>query len=348
MLVLLGPLQRPTVGTGAGRRTSATVPTDGAVFMTLSSPRFSHEPVMLSEVLDVFASVDHGVLVDATVGGGGHAKALLEAHHGIRLIGLDRDPAAIAAAASNLEAHQDRVELRHARFDSLGVELDTAGVTTIAGVLFDLGVSSHQLDVPERGFSFRAEGPLDMRMDPTSGQSAADYINTVSERDLATVLADYGDERHSRRIAAAIVKVRPIASTAQLAETIVEAMPAASRRAPGHPARRSFQAIRIAVNEELAVLEPSLGEAITRLAPGGRGAVLSYHSGEDRIVKKALRVAAGLGKTYRRGLPAIPGEEPQIELLHRGGYTPSAAELDRNPRSSAARLRSFERIGAAA
>lgn len=308
---------------------------------------FSHEPVMLAEILEVFGPVIDGVIVDATLGGGGHARAILDEHESVRLVGLDQDRDALAAAARTLESHRTRVDLCHTRFDDMDQALDELGIGEIAGILFDLGVSSHQLDVGERGFSFRNNGPLDMRMDQTSGQTAAELVNQADERELSTILRTYGDERHARRIAAAIVAQRPHTTTASFAEVVLEAMPAVSRRSPGHPARRTFQALRIAVNLELEVLAPALEAAIERLGPGGRGAVLSYHSGEDRIVKRTLRASAGLGPNATPVALAPQGPLGSITLLHRGGRTPSEAELERNPRSSPARLRSFERAATA-
>ncbi len=317
---------------------------DVRVCLVTETPPFSHQPVMLAEILEVFAPIDDGVVIDATVGGGGHAGALLDAHQAIGLVGLDQDPAALAAAEAQLARHRDRVTLRRARFDAFAGELDALGITTIAGVLFDLGVSSHQLDTGERGFSFRLDGPLDMRMDPAISPSAAELVNGLDESALARLLSDYGDERHARRIARAIIDSRPIDTTGRLAEVVAASMPAASRRSPGHPARRTFQALRIAVNRELDVLAPALDQAIDRLRPGGRGAVLSYHSGEDRIVKRALRSAAGLDRSTPRGLPEpLDAEPPAIRLLHRSGRTPTEAEIAANPRAKAARLRSFER-----
>ncbi len=305
---------------------------------------FEHEPVMLAEILAVFEPVAEGVVVDVTVGGAGHADALLDAHAGIRLVGLDRDERALVAASSRLARHGERVALCHTRFDGMNEALDDLGIGEISGVLFDLGVSSHQLDVGERGFSFRHDGPLDMRMDTSSGPTAAVLVNEASEDEISRVLSSYGDERHARRIARAIVAKRPHETTGALAAVVAEAMPAKSRRSPGHPARRTFQALRIAVNDELDVLEPALLVAIERLATGGRGAVLSYHSGEDRIVKAVLRHAAGLDVA---SVPAsLPAPEPEVEiaLLHRRGRTASEDELERNPRASSARLRSFERL----
>jgi 16S rRNA (cytosine1402-N4)-methyltransferase len=305
---------------------------------------FSHEPVMLAEILDVFEPVVDGVIVDATLGGAGHASAILDAHASVRLVGLDQDRDALAAAARRLEPHEARVDLCHTRFDGIAQALDDLGIGEITGILFDLGVSSHQLDVGERGFSFRNDGPLDMRMDQSRGQTAAELVNEADGGDLAFILRTYGDERHARRLAAAIVAQRPHTTTARLAEVVMEAMPAASRRSPGHPARRTFQALRIAVNLELDVLAPALEAAIERLAPGGRGAVLSYHSGEDRIVKRTLRAAAGLGANATPAALVTEGPVGDIALLHRPGRTPSDAELEQNPRSSPARLRSFERL----
>ena len=307
------------------------------------SDTFSHEPVMLQEVLEVFAPIEDGVVVDATVGGGGHAAALLDAHDSIRLVGLDQDHEALSAAAIALTRHRDRVQLRHARFDRLGDELDALNIDDIAGVLFDLGVSSYQLDAAPRGFSFRQDGPLDMRMDLSRGRSAADVVNGASDAELTDILRRFGDERHARRIASAIISHRPISTTAELARVVLDAMPAASRRSPGHPARRTFQALRIAVNEELDVLEPALDAAIERLRVGGRGAVLSYHSGEDRIVKRRLRRAAGLDRPTHHRLPVADEEEPAITLMPRRGVTATPAEVSRYPRASSARLRAFER-----
>ena len=304
---------------------------------------FSHIPVMVDEVLEIFEPVTGGVVVDATVGGGGHAGALLDAHDAIVLVGFDQDPAALAAAEEHLRRHRSRITLLRSRFDRLGAELDALGITEIAGVLFDLGVSSHQLDVAGRGFSFRNDGPLDMRMDPDSDTNAADLVNALDETELARILSDLGDERHARRIARAIIANRPVHTTGRLAEIVAEAMPAASRRSPGHPARRTFQALRIAVNAELDVLGSAIDQSIDRLGPGGRGVVLSYHSGEDRIVKRRLRTAAGLDRIVPKGLPEPTDSAPAIRLLRRSGRTPSQVELDRNPRAKAARLRSFER-----
>ena len=211
-------------------------------------------------------------------------------------------------------------------------------------MLFDLGVSSPQLDQAERGFSYRHDAPLDMRMDRSSGLTAADVVNTYDVADLAAVLREYGDERFATRIARAIVAARPVTTTGQLADLVRDAIPAPARRRGGHPAKRTFQAVRIEVNRELDILPSSLDQGIDLLAPGGRIAVLSYHSGEDRIVKDRLRQAETGGCTCPPGLPCVCGAEPTVRLLKRGGWTPSPAELSENPRSESARLRAAERL----
>ena len=310
--------------------------------------RFEHEPVMVDEVVEVLEAVPPGVLVDATVGGGGHSAALLDAHDGITLIGLDQDEDALAAAGTALAGHRDRVELRRARFDELKSVVTGLGHREVTGVLFDLGVSSPQLDRAERGFSYQHDGPLDMRMDRDRGVTAADVVNGYPERELVRVLERHGDERHAARIARAIVAARPVRSTAELAEIIRDAIPAPARRRGGHPARRSFQAIRIEVNQELEVLDGALGQAIDILAPGGRCAVLSYHSGEDRIVKRCFRDAAGEAPPPRPGLPPPPGTQALVRLLWRGTRVPTPAEVERNRRAESARLRAVERLPEAA
>lgn len=308
---------------------------------------FQHEPVMLAEVLAVFEPLTEGVVVDATVGGGGHSRALLEAHAGMSIVGLDQDPAALDAAGERLAPFGDRVVLLRARFDQMTEHLAAIGVDAIAGFLFDLGVSSPQLDRAERGFSYRSEGPLDMRMDPSASRDAATLVNTASETELARILRDYGDERFAGRVAGAIVRSRPIASTTDLAEIVRDAIPAAARRRGGHPAKRTFQALRIAVNRELEILPDALDDAIALLVPGGRGAVLAYHSGEDRIVKDRFRFAENGGCTCPPRLPCACGAPRLVRLLTRGARTPSAIEIERNPRAESARLRSVEKLATA-
>jgi 16S rRNA (cytosine1402-N4)-methyltransferase len=305
---------------------------------------FVHRAVMVDLVVELFAPVPPGVVVDATVGGGGHAEALLDAHHHLSLVGLDQDPAAIDAATERLQRFGDRATVRHSRFDELRVVLGELGHDAASGALFDLGVSSPQLDRAERGFSYRAPGPLDMRMDPGRPVSAADLVNGAPESELARLLHAYGDERYARRISTAIVAARPITSTGQLADVVRDAVPAPARRRGGHPARRTFQAIRIAVNDELAILPASLDDAIDLLVPGGRCVALAYHSGEDRIVKDRFRLAASGGWTGPSHLPTPPDVHPNVRLLRRAAWRPTADEIAANPRAEAARLRAVEKL----
>ena len=310
-------------------------------------PEYRHQPVMCGEVVETLRAVPDGVMVDATVGGGGHALALLDAHPGLDLVGVDRDLTALDAARRKLARHRGRVTLSHARFDDLEEVLDGLGRGSVSGCLFDLGVSSPQLDRPDRGFSYRHEGPLDMRMDPTAGPTAADVVNTADEPALAAMLARNADEPHARRIARAIVARRPFSTTTELAAAVAAAVPARARRR-GHPARRAFQAIRIEVNGELDMLDAALTRALGRLAPSGRCAVLSYHSGEDRIVKGRFRREAGEAPPPRPDLPPPPGARAAVRLLWRGARTPGPAEAAANPRAASARLRAVERIPQAA
>jgi 16S rRNA (cytosine1402-N4)-methyltransferase len=305
---------------------------------------FAHEPVMVEEVVALFAPVPDGPVVDATVGGAGHAAAILEAHPGLSVIGLDRDPDAIDAATERLAPFGERARLHHARFDALAevVAADNAG--PVSGVLFDLGVSSPQLDRGERGFAFRHDGPLDMRMDPTTGRSAADLVNDASLDELARILREGGETRWALRIARAIVNARPITTTGELADIVRTAIPAAARRKGGHPATRTFQALRIAVNDELAILPGAIDDAIASLAPHGRCVVLAYHSGEDRIVKQRFNEAATGGCTCPPGLPCVCGAQPKVTLVFRGAHKPSAEELARNHRAESARLRACEAV----
>jgi 16S rRNA (cytosine1402-N4)-methyltransferase len=305
---------------------------------------FVHRPVLVDLVVELFAPVPPGVVVDATVGGGGHAEALLDAHPHLSVVGLDQDPEAIDAATERLERFGERATVRHSRFDELRAVLGELGHRSTSGALFDLGVSSPQFDRPERGFSYRAPGPLDMRMDPGRPVSAADLVNGAPESELARLLHAYGDERYARRISAAIVAARPITSTEQLAEVVRDAVPAPARRRGGHPARRTFQAIRIAVNDELAILPASLDDAIDLLVPGGRCVALAYHSGEDRIVKDRFRLAAAGGWTGPSHLPTPPDVRPAVRLLRRGAWRPGADEVAANPRAEAARLRAVEKL----
>ncbi len=299
-----------------------------------------HVPVMGSEVVDVLRPVPVGVIVDATLGAGGHAAALLEAVPEHSLLGLDRDDAALAVAGERLAPFGDRVTLRQANFDRLDEVVDRP----VSGVLFDLGVSSMQLDQPERGFSYRGDGPLDMRADRRQTTTAADVVNGYDEASLARVIARHGEERFARRIARAIVAARPLSTTGELAEVVREAIPAAARRRGGHPAKRTFQAIRIEVNGELVHLGASIDAALDLLVPGGRCVVLAYHSGEDRIVKDRFNEAVTGGCTCPPGLPCACGAVPRGRLVWRGARRPGPAELAANPRSESARLRAIEKL----
>ena len=307
-----------------------------------SSSNYSHQPVMLSEVLSFLGSIPSGYFLDATIGGAGHSKALLELREDIHLVGIDQDKEAHAAASDALADMNGRFNLVHSRFDRINDVLDELGIDKISGALFDLGVSSYQLDTPSRGFSFRKDGPLDMRMNKDAGLKAEDLINNSTHSELAQILKTYGDEKHSRRIAKAIIEARPLFTTSQLAEVVIAAMPPSSRKFPGHPARRTFQAIRIAVNDEIGILQTAIMQTIDRLETKGRCVIISYHSGEDRVVKRALRTAAGLKNTVPKHLPK-PAGNPAIKLLARSGQTPSEDELIKNSRSTSARLRWFEK-----
>jgi 16S rRNA (cytosine1402-N4)-methyltransferase len=313
-------------------------------------------------VVELLSVVPAGLVVDGTVGGGGHAAALLDAAPQIRLLGLDRDPDAVDAARDALARFGDRAVVQHRRFDELAEAVRshrevlssdrshdrphaTGDDTEVMGVLFDLGVSSPQLDRAERGFSFRQDGPLDMRMDPTSPRTAADVVNETSAEELAQVLRRYGDERYARRIAEAVVEQRPITTTRQLADVVAGAIPAPARRkSTGHPARRSFQAIRIEVNQELEVLADALDQAIAVLQPGGRCVAMSYHSGEDRLVKERFRRAVTGGCVCPPGLPCVCGAVPEARFVVRGAQKASADEIAANPRAESVRLRAIEAV----
>ena len=306
---------------------------------------FEHIPVLRDEVVSLFASAPPGVVVDGTVGGGGHAAALLEAYESLRVVGLDRDPVALEAARQHLAVFGDRVLLVAAAFSSLESVLDRLDSGALAGVLLDLGVSSPQLDWSERGFSFRQDGPLDMRMDPTTGPTAGDLVNTLSVEDLTSLFRENGEGRLSGRIARAVVQARPLSSTRQLAEVVASAVPAPARR-KGHPARRVFQALRIEVNDELGQLAAVLPVALDRLAVGGVCAVISYHSGEDRLTKQVFADAASGGCTCPPGLPCVCGAVVRHQLVFRGARKASADEVASNPRAESARLRAIVRTEA--
>lgn len=305
---------------------------------------FEHRPVMLAEIMQIFAPVPPGWVLDATLGGAGHATALLEAHSHLRVLGLDRDGDALAVAAARLSVFGDRAATAHQRFDHLDDAMEALSIDHLSGALFDLGVSSPQLDRAERGFSYRNDAPLDMRMDQRETWSASDVVNGYDEVTLAQVLRRHGDERFATRIARAIVAARPIESTARLAEVVVGAIPAAARRTGGHPAKRTFQAVRIEVNRELDVLPTALDSAIERTEVGGRIVVLSYHSGEDRIVKERMRQAATGGCTCPPELPCVCDAVQTVRVVRGLPRTPSAEEQASNPRARSARLRVVERI----
>ncbi len=303
---------------------------------------FHHVPVLLEAVLEALRPAPGATLIDATVGGGGHALALLRAAQpGGRLLGIDADPAALAAAHARLSAADlppGSFVLHHGRFADLQAIAAAHGFAEVDAVLFDLGVSSHQLDTPERGFSFAAEGPLDMRLDPTGGPSAADLVNRLDERELAELIFRYGEERASRRIARLIVERRrqaPITTTADLAALVRRAVGRGGRERI-HPATRTFQALRIAVNRELEQLEAALPQAVELLRPGGRLAVISFHSLEDRIVKQFFRAESGYGGS-------AAARPPRLTIITRKPIEADAAEIAANPRARSARLRVAER-----
>jgi 16S rRNA (cytosine1402-N4)-methyltransferase len=308
-----------------------------------------HVPVLLDRVLALLAPALSGrpaVVVDATLGLGGHAEALLAAHRHLTLVGLDRDTDAIARSRERLAPFAERLHLVHAVYDRMPEVLADLGLPEVDGVLFDLGVSSMQLDQAERGFAYAQDAPLDMRMDRSDGPTAEDVVNGYSVGDLARVLREYGEERFALRIARAIDRRRraaPLRSTAELADIVREAIPAATRRQGGNPAKRTFQALRIEVNGELDAVRTAVPAALDALRVGGRIVVLSYHSLEDRIVKQAF--AAVATDTTPPDLPvSLPERRPALRLLSRGAEPASDAEVASNPRAASARLRAAERI----
>lgn len=312
---------------------------------------FAHRPVMLEDVLELFAPVETGIIVDGTLGAGGHSLGLLDRSRELCVLGIDRDPSAIGAATSRLAAYAQRFVALHRDFDQFDLALEEACGTNrafcgrAAGLLLDLGVSSPQLEVGERGFSYRVEGPLDMRMDPTRGQTVAKYLDSVSLQELSQLLRENGEHRFSSRIARAILDGRPYRSTVELAEVVKSAIPAAARRSGGHPATRVFQALRIKVNDELEKLQVALGKAFGLLLPGGRIVVLSYHSGEDSIVKSLFREQVTGGCTCPPRLECVCGAKPRAKYLVKS-KAPSKVEIEENPRARSARLRSIEMLTA--
>jgi 16S rRNA (cytosine1402-N4)-methyltransferase len=310
-------------------------------------------PVLIERVLELLApSLDRAdaVMVDATVGLGGHSEALLSAHPTITLVGLDRDPDALRHSAERLAPFADRVHLVHAVYDQLPEVMRRLDINEVHGALFDLGVSSMQLDQQHRGFSYATAAPLDMRMNPDDDLTAEAVVNTYPVPELARVLRDYGEERFALRIAQAIDRRRrlaPITSTAELADLVRDAIPAATRRTGGNPAKRTFQALRIEVNGELDAVRAAIPAALRALAMGGRIVVLSYHSLEDRIVKRAF---ADLATDHTPpGLPVtLASAGPQIRVLTRGAEGATSAEIDTNPRAASVRMRAAERVRSAA
>ena len=314
-----------------------------------ASPADRHVPVLLDRVLELLDPALSGgprVVVDGTLGMGGHSAALLAAHAELTLVGLDRDPQAIELAAERLAGYGERARLVHAVYDELSEVLDELGITRVHGVLLDLGVSSLQLDETDRGFSYSRNSDLDMRMDQRAELTAAEVLNTYPAGELIRVLRDYGEERFAKRIVSAVVRRReraPLRTSDELVELLYEAVPAASRRTGGHPAKRTFQALRIEVNRELDALRDVLPAALESIAVGGRLVVLAYHSLEDRLVKQALVPAAR--STTPPGLPMeLPGHEARWRLLTRGAEVATEDEITENPRAASVRLRAAERI----
>ncbi|SNC60965.1 16S rRNA (cytosine1402-N4)-methyltransferase [Kytococcus aerolatus] len=313
-----------------------------------------HVPVMLPRILELLAPVleaaEHPVHVDGTLGMGGHAEAVLERFPHARVVGIDRDPQAIALAGQRLERFGGRFRAHHGTYDEVAAALALHEVGEADTLLYDLGVSSLQLDEVERGFSYRQDAPLDMRMDPTTGRTAAEILNTAEHGELARILKEFGEERFAGKIASAVLRereVEPFHGSARLVELLERTVPAASQRSGGHPAKRTFQALRIEVNRELSIWSTAVNHALDHLTVGGRLAVLSYHSLEDRITKRAM--ADGATSSAPPDLPVeLPEHAPWLRLVTRGAEKPTADEVAANRRSSSARLRVAERTRATA
>lgn len=320
----------------------------------LRDGQLRHVPVLLNRCLDLLAPAiatsTTPVVIDATVGMGGHTIALLERFPTLTVVGIDRDTDALAIAAERTRAYADRVHFVHAVYDEIDAALSGLGITSVQGALFDLGVSSMQLDEAERGFAYSQDAPLDMRMDSSSGRTAADVLNQYSQQDLVRVLRTYGEEKFAPRIAAAIVREREIApftTSARLVELIRQSIPAPARRTGGNPAKRTFQALRIEVNAELEVLRRALPAAIEVTAVGGRLVVMSYHSLEDKITKECFNVVTQL--RVPADLPVVPEYlQPTWVTLTRGAEMASDEEIAANPRAGSVRLRAIEHVRAAA
>ena len=308
---------------------------------------FHHISVLLEESIEALHIRSDGIYLDGTLGGAGHSSEIARRLTTGTLIGVDRDPKALSAARERLAPWMDRVKLVHSNFRELDAILDGLGIPAVDGILLDLGVSSPQLDEAARGFSYMADAPLDMRMDPSDPLTAYEIVNFWPQEELRRILFAYGEERYAPLIAAAIVRRResaPIATTLELVEVIRSAMPQKALREKQHPAKRSFQAIRIAVNDELGAVDGVMGRAIDRLRPGGRLAVITFHSLEDRIVKNAMAQAAR-GCTCPPEFPVcVCGKKPTLRLISRKPITAGAAELEENPRSRSAKLRVGEKL----
>lgn len=315
----------------------------------MTEPR--HVPVLLDRVLDLLSpsvSRPGAVVVDATLGLGGHAESLLTTFPDVHVIGIDRDPVALGRARTRLEPFGDRVTYAQAVYDEIGDVVAEAGHDHVAGVLFDLGVSSMQLDVTDRGFSYSQDAPLDMRMNPDDELTAARVLNTYSAQDLARVLRHYGEEKFAKRIAEAVVAQRanePFTTSARLVDLIRESIPAAARRTGGNPAKRTFQALRIEVNDELGALTRALPASLDALEVGGRVVVLAYQSLEDRLTKQAF--ARVTKSNVPRDMPVVPEELlPRFKLVTRGAEQATEEEIAENRRAQSVRLRAVERIAA--
>lgn len=308
---------------------------------------FHHISVLLSETIQGLSIKSDGIYIDATLGGAGHSKEILK-HLGSEgcLIGIDQDPAALRAASERLQGYPGKVLLLQGNFENIKQLLENEGISQVDGIVFDLGVSSHQLDTPERGFSYNQKGPLDMRMDPSSSLSAEEIINHWSEEEIIHILFEYGEEKFARRIAHQIVQrreIEKITDTVELAEVIKHAIPAAARRKGPHPAKRSFQALRIAVNQELTILEKAFSDGVALLKPGGRICVITFHSLEDRITKTVFSKLANPCICPPKFPMCVCGKKPAVKVV---GKVQSATEeeLQLNPRARSAKLRIAEKL----
>lgn len=310
---------------------------------------FKHKSILFDECMEALSPERGGIYVDCTAGGGGHSFGIASRlPEGSRLICLDRDDDALATCTKRLEPYADRVTLVKTEFSSIGAALDSLGIDSIDGVMWDLGVSSYQLDEAERGFSYMNDAPLDMRMDRSATLDAAFVVNNYTEGELRRIISAYGEEKFAGKIAAAIVKkrsVKPIETTLELADVIKGAMPAAAKyKEAQHPAKRTFQAIRIEVNRELDVIRPSIEEAVRRLRPGGRAAVITFHSLEDRITKQTMASLAE-GCTCPPEFPVcVCGNKPKVRLLTKKPILPTDGEIEENPRARSAKLRVCEKL----